>query len=204
MYLNVATLHFQLLKILRFCLEGYVLERFRSVILRDTSYLGPYEQQQEWCDKTGTNEKNEDRYDNVRRLESQAILSNWTFDAGFGRGTGRHRARSRQEMSVRRLVIELRLDHESQRRNSISIVKFLSHSEYRSSLSGFSSHWLMIVRSLIRSAGDDTILFFRLRRRIRFDFFNSWMRITMRVRQKSMHVRQKCARIPHWWRELHI
>ena len=98
-------------------------------------------------------------------------------------------------MSVRRLVIEIRLGHESQRRNSNSIVKFLSHSEYRSSLSGFSSHWLIIIRSLIRSAGDDTILFFRLRRRIRFDFLNSWMRITMHVRQKSMHVRQKCARI---------
>ena len=106
-------------------------------------------------------------------------------------------------MSVRRLVIELRLGHESQRRNSNSIIKFLSYSEYRSPLSGFSRHWLIIIRSLIRSAGDDTILFFRLRRRIRFDFLNSWMRITMHVRQKSMHVRQKCARIPYWWRELH-
>ena len=120
--------------------------RFRTITKRDTSYLGSYEQQQEPCDKTGTNEKHEDRWDNVRRLSSWAILSNWTFDAGFERGRGRH-TRSRQEMSVRRLVIELRLEHESQRWNSNSIFKFLSHSECWSSLSGYSSHWLVIIRS---------------------------------------------------------
>ena len=53
-------------------------------------------------------------------------------------------------MSVRRLVIELRLEHESQRKSSNSIVKFLSYCECWSSLSGYSSHWLVITRGRIR------------------------------------------------------
>ena len=49
--------------------------RFRTISTRDTSYLGPSEQQQETCDKTGTNEKHENRWDNVRRLSKRFSAS---------------------------------------------------------------------------------------------------------------------------------